>query len=150
MINVAMKNEKKEKKIEPVLLSEYVSLSLSTLDNSWTSKPIIAVIAPGLCTNVLLGLPFLVHNHIVVDHELPSAIVKDTSVDLLNFVPAPKKILKIQKSPHRKRIEIRLLHRDLLKELKWRCAMIKKKLDRMSERTQDNDDEFIAVNFISV
>ena len=116
MINVAMKNEKKEKKIEPVLLSEYVSLSLSTLDNSWTSKPIIAIIAPGLCTKVLLGLPFLVHNRIVVDHELPSAIVKDTSVDLLNFVPAPKKILKIQKSPCRKQIEIRLLHRDLLKE----------------------------------
>jgi len=116
MINVAMNNEKKEKKIEPVLLSEYVSLSLSTLDNSWTSKPVIAVIAPGLCTKVLLGLPFLVHNRIVVDHELPSAIVKDTSVDLLNFVPAPKKILKIQKSPCRKQIEIRLLHRDLLKE----------------------------------
>jgi len=110
MINVAMKDEKEEKKIEPVLLSHYVLLLLSTVDNSWTSKPIRAVIAPGLCTKVLLGLPFLVHNRIVVDHEVPSAIVKDTSIDLLNFVPMPRKIARPVKSPRRKRIEIRLLH----------------------------------------
>jgi len=129
-----MKNEKKEDKPKPVLLYDYVSLSLSTLDNSWTSKPILAVIAPGLCTGILLGLPFLVHNCIVIDHECPSAIVKDTTVDLLNFVPTPPKILHLVKSPRRKRIEIRLLHRDLLKELKWRCSMIKRKLDRMMDK----------------
>ena len=39
LINVAMKNEKKEDKAKPVLLSSYVSLLLSTVDNSWTSKP---------------------------------------------------------------------------------------------------------------
>jgi len=99
VINVAMKDEKKKKKMEPVLLSHCVSLSLSTLDNSWTSKPVLAVIAPGLCTKVLLGLPFLVHNRIIVDHELPSAIVKDTSIDLLNFVPTPRKIARPVKSP---------------------------------------------------
>ena len=84
MINITMKDEKKEKKIKPVLLSHYVLLSLLTVDNSWTSKPICTVIAPGLCMKVLLGLPFLVHNCIVVDHEVPSTIVKDTSIDLLN------------------------------------------------------------------
>ena len=99
LINVTMKNEKKEDKPKPVLLYDYVLLSLSTLDNSWTSKPILAVIAPGLCTGILLGLPFLVHNCIVIDHECPSAIVKDTTVDLLNFVPTPPKISHLVKSP---------------------------------------------------
>jgi len=74
-INDAM-NDKNKKKFEPALLYEYVSLSLSMSDNSWTSKLVVAVIAPGLCTSILLGLPFLVHNRIVVDHEIPSAIVK--------------------------------------------------------------------------
>lgn len=99
VINIAMKDEMKKKKIEPVLLLQYVSLLLSTLDNSWTSKPVHAVIAPGLCTKVLLGLPFLVHNCIVVDHELSSAIVKDTFIDLLNFVPTPRKVAHPVKSP---------------------------------------------------
>jgi len=94
-----MKDEKKEDKLKPVLLYDYVSLSLSTLDNSWTLKPILMVIAPGLCTGILLGLPFLVHNHIVIDHERPSAIVKDITVDLLNFVPTPPKISHLVKSP---------------------------------------------------
>ena len=89
MINVVMKDEKKEKKIEPVLLLHYILLSLSTVDNSWTSKAVRTVIAPGFCMKVLLGLPFLIHNRIVVDHELLSTIVKDTSIDLLNFVPMP-------------------------------------------------------------
>ena len=102
VINVAMKDEQKEKKSKPVLLSDCVSLSLSTLDNSWTLKPVTAVIAPGLCTNILLGLPFLIHNRIVVDHESPSTFVKDTSIDLLNFVPTPHKIAHPVKSPHRK------------------------------------------------
>ena len=131
LINVAMK-DKKKKNLEPVLLSEYVSLSLSTLDNSWTSKIMNAVIAPGLCTNILLGLPFLVHNRIVVDHEVPSTSVKDTLIDLLNFVPMPKVIPKSVKSPKRKRLEIKLFHHELLKELKWKCGPLKAKIDRLS------------------
>ena len=47
------------------MLFEFVSLTLSTLDNSWTSKKINTAIAPDLCMNISLGLPFLVHNCIV-------------------------------------------------------------------------------------
>ena len=129
-IKVTMK-DKKKKNLEPALLLEYVSLSLSMLDNSWTLKIMNAVIAPGLCMNILLGLPFLVHNHIVVDHEVPSTSVKDTPIDLLNFVPMPKVILKSVKSPKRKRLEIKLFHHKLFKELKWKCGPLKAKIDRL-------------------
>jgi len=57
-------------------LWDYVSLSLSSLNNAWSSKPVRALIAPGLCSNILLGLPFLVHNKIVIDHDSRTAIDK--------------------------------------------------------------------------
>ena len=41
---------------DPDLVTElwdYVSLSLSTLNNAWSSKPVRALVAPGLCSNIL-------------------------------------------------------------------------------------------------
>src|SRR5271168_2153215 len=49
-----------------LIFSDYVYLTASSLDNAWTSRPVRALVAPGLCTEILLGLPFLVHNKIVV------------------------------------------------------------------------------------
>ena len=43
-------------------LLDYVKLSLTSLDAIWTSKTVTALIAPGLCMPVILGLPFLTHN----------------------------------------------------------------------------------------
>jgi hypothetical protein len=65
-------------------LWDYVSLSLSSLNNAWTSKPVRALVAPGLCSNILLGLPFLVHNKIVIDHADRTAVDKNSGFDLLN------------------------------------------------------------------
>ena len=148
LINVALNDKRKEKNFHPAMLSEFVSLTLLTLDNSWTPKKINAVIAPGLCTNILLGLPFLVHNRIVVDHEIPSAIMKDTNVDLPNFIPAPKSVPKIKKSPKRKHLEIKMFHRELLKELKWKCSILKAKIDKLSGN-DTADSHFKAVNFVA-
>ncbi|KIK03682.1 hypothetical protein K443DRAFT_94611, partial [Laccaria amethystina LaAM-08-1] len=53
-------------------LHEYVSLSLSSLDAALTSKSVKALIAPGLCMPIILGLPFLIHNTIVTDHAAGS------------------------------------------------------------------------------
>ena len=50
-------------------LFDYVHLTLSSLNNTWTSQPVRALIAADLCTNILLGLPFLKHNKIVIDHD---------------------------------------------------------------------------------
>ena len=65
-------------------LWNYVSLSLSSLNNAWSSYPVCALITPGLCLNILLGLPFLAHNKIVIDHEAHTAVDKSCGFDLLN------------------------------------------------------------------
>jgi hypothetical protein len=48
-----------------------------------------AIVAPGLCAPVILGLPFLSHNNIVIDHAARTAIDKTSNFDLLNPVPPP-------------------------------------------------------------
>jgi len=72
------------------------------------------------------------------------------AIDLLNFVPAPKSVYKVVKSPKHKRLEIKVYHQELLKELKWKCSMIKSCLDKISQMTMDHGDDFIPVNFIGV
>ncbi|KIK43352.1 hypothetical protein CY34DRAFT_40541, partial [Suillus luteus UH-Slu-Lm8-n1] len=68
---------------EAFFLSHYVKLSCSSLDHAYTSRTVRAIIAPKLCTPLLLGGPFLEHNRIIIDHELRTCIVKDTNYDLL-------------------------------------------------------------------
>jgi len=43
-----------------------------------------AIIAPNLVSPVILGLPFLSHNSIVVDHATRTAIDKLQNFDLMN------------------------------------------------------------------
>ena len=71
----------------PKVLSEYVKIRVTSFDGQWTSRIIFAVIAPGLCMPVILGLPFLIHNKIVCDHEFRSCIDKRMGYNLLNLVP---------------------------------------------------------------
>ena len=53
------------------MLTEYVKLSITSIDNTWTSRTVYALIAPGLCMPIILRLPFLIHNNIVTDHAAP-------------------------------------------------------------------------------
>ena len=48
------------------------------------------MIAPTLCAPILLGLPFLSHNQIVIDHTTRTAVDKTTGFDLMNPGPIPK------------------------------------------------------------
>lgn len=50
-------------------LTEYVHLHCTSLDSRWTSNVVRALIAPDLCSPVILGQPWLARNHIVIDHE---------------------------------------------------------------------------------
>ena len=105
-------------------LADYVVLSLSSLNNTWTSHPVRALIAPDLCINILLGLPFLKHNKIIVDHELDTAICKTSGFDLLNEnKPCPLTTPPIpQLSPKWKCDTILHICWQVLEELKWRCS----------------------------
>jgi hypothetical protein len=114
-------------------LADYVVLSLSSLNNAWTSRPVRALIAADLCINILLGLPFLKHNKIVIDHELDTAIDKTTGFDLLHEnnpspLTTPSRVLT-STSPKHKRDTILHIRRQVLEELKWRCMERRQKLD---------------------
>jgi hypothetical protein len=80
-------------------LTHWVKLKLRDPSNYWTAKTVHTIVTPGLCAPVILGLPFLVHNNIVVDHAVHTVIDKASDFDLLNpigppLAPPPKKKLK--------------------------------------------------------
>ena len=65
-VKMAMPGEG-EKQI--VNMSKWVKLQLHNPSGGWKSKAIQAIVAPSLCSPVILGLLFLSHNKIVIDHE---------------------------------------------------------------------------------
>jgi hypothetical protein len=50
---------------------------------------------PSLCAPIILGLPFLLHNNIIIDHAARTVIDKLSNFDLLN--PPPPPALKVWK-----------------------------------------------------
>ena len=67
-----------------VRLNKWVKLSLYDVSGLWTSKTVRTIIAPSLCAPVILGLHFLEHNNIVIDHATCTVIDKTCSFDLLD------------------------------------------------------------------
>jgi hypothetical protein len=63
---------------------DYVYLQLASGNNEWMSKTVRALVAPGLCSNILLGLPFLTHNNIVIDHAARTTIDKISGFNLMS------------------------------------------------------------------
>lgn len=61
----------------------------------WSSKTVCAIIAPGLCVPMILGLPFLSHNNIVVNASAHTVIDKKCDFNVLHptppLVPLPPK-----------------------------------------------------------
>ena len=98
IVSVAIEDGKKKKKMK---LYHYVKFAVTPTDNVWTSKVIHAIVAPGLCMPLILGLPFLIHNNIVTDHAQWSCIDKMTGYNIMNPSlvkppPPPRKRLKEQ------------------------------------------------------
>jgi hypothetical protein len=81
-----------------ILFSEYVKLQLQDPSALWSLESIHTIVAPGLCAPMILGLPFLLHNDIVVDASARTAVDKKSSFNLSNpvapVVPVPKIKLK--------------------------------------------------------
>ena len=65
-------------------LYEYVKLRLYDSSGEYATKSVRAIIAPNLVSPVILGLPFLSHNSIVVDHAARTVIDKVLNFDLMN------------------------------------------------------------------
>jgi hypothetical protein len=134
-VELAMPNQNSKRTLE---LSEYVKLQLYDPVGNWTSKTVRALIAPSLCAPVILGLPFLSHNNIVIDHALRTAIDKTLGFDLLNPTPPPA-----PKPPRQKLKEFfRDLQKDrklLVAELKMVCAEQRVLFDHKLEKTMPID-----------
>jgi len=110
---------------------DYVHLQLSSVNNEWTSKTVCALIAPQLCTNILLGLPFLTHNNIVIDHEARTAVDKISGFNLLNE-DARMPCNRVKKMiPPKVRVKLILeCRKEMIKELKEKCQ---ERLTKMNE-----------------
>lgn len=101
-------------------LTHYVNLRTHSVDQTWTSTSVRALIAPGLCAPILLGLPWLERNHIVIDHEARTVIDKRCGFDLMN--PPPLK----SSPPPRMKLREKLRktdrdHKSMMKELNAVC-----------------------------
>ena len=68
-------------------LTEWVKLKLHDPNDSWSSRTVRAVVTPGLCMDIILGLPFLRTNKIVIDHEQNTCVAKASGYDLLHPPP---------------------------------------------------------------
>jgi Aspartyl protease len=116
-VDVAIKNRKEKQKC---ILKKFVILSVTSIDQQWSSKRIRAIIAPNLCMPLILGIPFLSHNNIVMDHALRSCVDKKSDYNLIN----PKIVLSLPPKtlPMTKRKESKKNKKNYLKELKEVCS----------------------------
>ncbi|KAJ7443071.1 hypothetical protein B0H11DRAFT_2251143 [Mycena galericulata] len=97
-------------------LKEYVKLKLLSVDQSWTSRTIRALVAPNLCSPVILGLPWLARNSIVVDHAERTAVDKNCGYDILNPPPPSppkKKVMKLREKLKRTKADHKAVAREL-------------------------------------
>ena len=139
-IDVAIDSSNKEKKARE--LSEYVLLSVASLDQSFHAKPVRALLTPGLCMPVILGLPWLEKNKIVCDHADRSCYVKPSGYNLLHPPkilppPPPKPKLKVQLRENRE------LKKRALKEL---VMVVKEKwLPRRAKDEEIKDIDIVAM-----
>ena len=79
-----------------VTFHDFVKLSLYDVSGKYRAKPVCAIVASNLCCPVLLGLPFLLHNNLTIDHSNRTAIDESQAFDLLNpsVHPPPRKLKK--------------------------------------------------------
>jgi hypothetical protein len=136
-VHLAMDDNGKRLKI---VLCEYVKLSLFDPSFIWFACSVHAIIAPGLCAPVILGLPFLESNRIVIDHELHTTLSKDSSYDLLNPDLFKQPSTKPKNSLCESLRSTSVKHKDLLTELKHNCdSIICPRIDATSERVKPFD-----------
>ncbi len=70
----------------PDKITHYISLQPSSTDGKFQSKPLLAVITPGLCVPIILGLPFLTVNKVICNYAEWTCMVMNVlpPYDLLN------------------------------------------------------------------
>jgi len=123
-------------------LTEWVKLKLYDRNNLWCSRTVRAVVTPGLCADVILGLPFLQVNRIVTNHGNNTCIALPSGYDLLNPPPKPKaegEYVLLQRKHRELRNTVKGKRKSLIKELKSKNEAQKQKIDVICEPVKDVD-----------
>jgi hypothetical protein len=114
-----------------VSLTHWVKLKLHDCNNWYSAHTVRAIVAPNLCHEIILGLPFLAHNHIVVDAHNRTVIDNNVMFDLLHPI-AP-----VQHVPKKKLCdmfnEMKQYQKLLIDELKMCCAIQRPLVDARCE-----------------
>ncbi|KAJ7056476.1 hypothetical protein C8F01DRAFT_1257743 [Mycena amicta] len=114
----------------PPCATEYVKLHLFSHDHTYSTKPVRAHIVPNLCAPILLGLPFLWHHHITIDHYRRTVIDEIKNYDLVNPVTPPQKPKPKKKLKHSEEFKLIQKQRKLLaEELHTACDAQRERLD---------------------
>ena len=74
-------------------LTHYVTITPMSLDNCFHLQPLHAVIAPGLCMPLILGLPFLCTNRITCNYAKHTCLIT-TMIPPYNLLNVPPKVMK--------------------------------------------------------
>ena len=120
--NIVLSGEQKDS----FLLLDYVRLTCISIDSHFTSCSVHAIVAPNLCTPLLLGGPFLHHNKIVIDHKVRTCTAKDQNYELLNPQPLQKSVVP---SPPK----MSKYHHEVFQELKHILPEYKQLVDNSCE-----------------
>ena len=90
---LAMENNGQKNEVK---FTEYVKVLLHDPSSYWSSKKIHAIVVPGLCSPMILGLPFLLYNDIIVDAAAHTVIDKKCGFDLLHPMLPPVRPVRKQ------------------------------------------------------
>ncbi|KAJ7051390.1 hypothetical protein C8F01DRAFT_1091584 [Mycena amicta] len=113
----------------PPSATEYVKLRLHSRDQSYSTKPVRAVVVSGLCAPIILGIPFLSRNRIIIDHFRRTAVDDCCKYDLLNPIPITPRVQKKRKTPRESRKEILTQRKLLATELRGVCEARRDRLE---------------------
>ncbi len=89
-ITVALKNA------APTTLTSWVKLKLYDQQKAWTSCTVHTIVVPDLCSDIILGLPFLTANNLIIDPTECSVTDKLSGFDLLH---PPVPVFKLSSAP---------------------------------------------------
>jgi hypothetical protein len=117
---------------------EWTKIKLYDPENNWAARSVHAVIAPALCTDVLLGLPFLSVNNLVTDYCNRTCIDKVTGFDLMNPKPPTK---PPEPKPKLRKIYEKIMsdRKEMLNELATVCSVRKATVEESLEPVMEFD-----------
>ncbi|KAF5340539.1 hypothetical protein D9758_015829 [Tetrapyrgos nigripes] len=94
-----------------IALHEFVKLRITDHSNTWTSHTVQAIVAPSLCSPMILGLPFLSHNNLSINCADRTCVDSSTGIDILDAKASAARVLSSKtppdnRSPKQKHIDI--------------------------------------------